>query len=130
MTLFQFGSFEFLEHIELDSYVIIPNARLDMDSYTDANGVLHREALEHTKTKITFSLLELSQSQMAEVMNGLTSNYIDFKQRDATCTYFDPETNSVKTGHFYLSSNLELRIKEVRKGEFIYSPTELVFVEY
>lgn len=130
MTLFNFGSFDFLKYIELDSYKITPNARLDMDSFTDANGVLHRGALEHTKSKVEFSLLELSQSEMQEVMEGLTSNYIDYKQRDATCTYFDPENNGTKTGHFYLDSNLQLTIKEIRDGEFIYNKTTLKFVEY
>lgn len=130
MTLFKFGNFEFLEYILLDSYSIIPNARLDADTFSDANGVLHRDALEHTKTKITFYLIELSQSEMKNIMYGLTSNYIDFKQRNSNCTYFDTETFTEKTGHFYLESNMEMKIKEIRNGEFIFSQTKLTFVEY
>lgn len=130
MTLFKFGDFEFLEYVLLDTYSIIPNARLDSDSYTDANGVLHRDTLEHTKTKIEFITTELSQSEMKQIMEGLTSNYIDYKQRNAICTYFDTETFKEKTGRFYLDSSFKMKIKEIRNGEFIFGQTQFVFVEY
>lgn len=128
--LFSFGSADFSNKIRAESYNIIPNARQDLDSYRDADGVLHRTALSHTATIIEFDVKRLKEDDMRALMSSITGSYINFNERDAQCTYFDPETGAMKVGHFYLDSNLSFSLYAVWNGEKIYNETHFKFVEY
>lgn len=128
--LFTFGSADFSNLIRAGSYKINPNSRQDLDSYRDANGVLHRTALSHTATVIEFDVKTLRESEMRPLMNAITGSYINFNERDAQCTYFDPETGSTKTGHFYIDSNLRFSLYALWDGEPVYNETHFKFVEY
>lgn len=130
-SLFTFGGYEIPNKYVIEgSYKIAPNRRQDLDTYRDADGILHRTALSHTATTIEFSTGYLYESEMNELMAGIRSNYINYNERDANCTYFDPENNSYKTGHFYLDSNTQWGIKQILNGEKIYDSVKFAFVEY
>lgn len=45
--IFKFGSADFSNLIRAENYNITPNTRQDIDSYRDADGILHRTALSH-----------------------------------------------------------------------------------
>ena len=129
--LFKFGSYEFPEtYIQWDSYKCKPNQRQDMDSYTDADGITQRNALEHTKTDIQFTTRGLRETDVAIIMSSLTSNYTNYNERDAQCEYYDPENMTYKTGHFYLDPSLEFSIQDVTGGVMRYKPISFHFVEY
>lgn len=128
--MFKFGSYDFSDMIRADSYEINPNARQDLDSYRDADGVLHRTALSHTATSIKFNVRFRSQAEHEEMMNAITSNYINSNERDANCTYYDPETCSYKTGHFYLDSNVGFKVYGTYNNEIKFNESEMAFVEY
>lgn len=128
--IFTFGSANFSNLIRAGSYQITPNARQDLDSYRDADGVLQRNALKHTATVIEFDVKMLKEPNMRALMNAITGSYINFNERDAECTYFDPETGTMKSGHFYLDSNLQFSIYAVWNGEIFYNETHFKFVEY
>ena len=128
--IFTFGSADFSNLIRAESYKITPNARQDLDSYRDADGVLQRNALQHTATSIEFDVKMLKEPEMRQLMNAITSSYINYNERDAQCTYFDPETGQIKSGHFYLDSNLAFSFYAVWDGEIYYNETHFAFVEY
>lgn len=132
MALFQFGSFEFPEkYIKFDSVDIAPNQRQDLDSYTDGYGVTHRNALAHGKTEIKFTTIEMSGQAMKSIMAGITQNYQNYNERDAQCSYCDPESGTNKTGHFYLDPSLRFRVKKRRGTEVEkYGEMEWTFIEY
>lgn len=129
-TLFKFGSADFANIIRSGSYKITPNARQDLDSYRDADGVLRRTALAHTATVIEFDVKMLKESELRPLLNAITGSYINYNERDAQCTYFDPETGSMKSGHFYLDSNFSLSLYALWDGEPFYNETHFKFVEY
>ena len=129
-TLFKFGSADFANMIRSGSYKITPNARQDLDSYRDADGVLRRTALAHTATVIEFDVKMLKESELRPLLNAITGSYINYNERDAQCTYFDPETGSMKSGHFYLDSNFALSLYALWDGEPFYNETHFKFVEY
>lgn len=104
--IFKFGSADFSKKIRVSSYMITPNARQDLDSYRDADGVMHRTALAHTASVIEFNVKTLNEEEMSSLMSAVRESYINYNERDADCSYFDPETGEMKTGHFYLDSNL------------------------
>lgn len=114
--LFQFGNFIFpLEYIKLDTYKVKPQQRQDLDAYTDANGLTHRNGLSHYKTEITFTTRPLSNRQYAGLMEQITANYNNQNERDATnCKYWDPETLLMRTGvHMYLDPSLEIPLGQI-----------------
>ena len=131
--LFQFGSYIFPnKHIKFDSYDIAPDQRQDLNSFTDGNGVTERNALEHTKTNITFSTLGMSGKDMDAITSNLSANYINPNETDANCTYYDPRIGNYKTGHFYLDPSVKFRIKKVDKNgsNIDYNEMQWIFIEY
>ena len=72
----------------------------------------------------------LKESEMRPLMSDITSSYINFNERDAMCNYFDPETGAMKSGHFYIDSNLSFSFYAIWEGEPFYNETHFKFVEY
>lgn len=129
--LFRFGNYTFPDkYIDADSVDIEPNRRLDLNSYPGGDGVLQRSTLKHTRTTIEFSTGTLYESEMDEITQGIESNYIDWLQRDAMCSYYDTEKRCYKTGHFYLDSNMSWSPGGTAGDEMIYKPCKFSFVEY
>lgn len=131
--LFQFGNFDLTEYMVAGSYDPIPNARFDLDSYTDAKGVTQRTALAHTRTKVTFRTVEMDAATMEHIMTNIVGNYIDYKERNADCTYYDTENFVIKTGRFYLDSNFKQNVKyadPITKLPTFFGETTFIFTEY
>lgn len=129
--LLKFGDFVFPDkYIDSESVSIAPNRRLDSNSYQDGDGVLHRNALKHTRSTIEFKTGTLYESEMEEIVDGITSNYINYSERDAQCTYYDPESRTYKEGHLYLDSNMTWIPGGTAGGELIYKPCSFSFTEY
>lgn len=90
--------------IKAESYDIKPNQRQDLDSYRDMDGVLHRNALEHTASKIEWETKALlSNIQVAELCNQLKNAYDNYAERKVSVTYYNPETDDYESGTFYMS---------------------------
>lgn len=129
-NIFKFGTADFAGLIRAGSFKINPNSRQDLDSYRDADGVLHRTALAHTATVVEFDVKRLRESELRPLMDAIVASYINYNERDAQCEYFDPETGQVKTGHFYIDSNLSFSLYAIWDGENVYNETHFKFVEY
>ena len=127
--LFKFGDFDLTPYMVAKKYKIRPNARLDLDSYTDATGVTRRTALNHTKTIVSLSIVAMGKDEKIAFMSGITRNYINYLERDADCTYYDEEYDVEKTGHFYLDPNFEIVVKEDGENKS-YDEFMMVFTEY
>lgn len=127
--LFKFGNFDLTPYMVAKKYKIRPNARQDLDSYTDMEGVTHRNALRHTKSIVSLSIISMSKEEKINFMSNITSNYINKLERDANCTYYDEEYDVEKTGHFYLDPNLEFVVIEDGKNKR-YEEINMKFVEY
>ena len=115
-----------LQFMKLESYKSAPNQRQDLDSYRDADGYLHRNALPHTATKIEFETPYMYRAQMQQLLQGIRSNYISNIERSCSVTYYDDETDSYKTGTFYLPGTIELLLYNKQ----IYAPSRFAFIEY
>lgn len=129
--LFKFGNYVFPnKYINWDSFEINPNQRQDLDSYTDANGLTHRNAIPHTKTQIQFTTTKMPESDMEKIMDGMVKNYRNEKERDANCTYYDTEHFKYKTGHFYLDPSLQMKILGLKNGKLWFNDVTWLFIEY
>lgn len=130
MILFKFGNLIFDKYIKYDGYDQTPNARQDLDSYRDADGVLQRNALKHTATGIEFDTKVMWSEDFDPMVAAMVSNYINYNERDAICEYYDFETRTQKTGHFYLDSNWKTHIIWRQDDRLLYGETHFAFVEY
>ena len=126
---FKFGNFIFPDkYINEGGYECTPNQRQDVDPYTDQGGTTHRNALSKTKTQITITTRKgLKWAEVAEIMQGLTSNYANVNERDAICTYFDTEYFRMSTGHLYLDPSLSTKITRM---DGIFDSLTFTFIEY
>lgn len=122
----KFGNNVFPEAwIKAGSYTAAPNQRMDLDSYRDANGVLHRTVLGHTATKIEWAVPHLPRQAKSNLMSFLLSNMTDIPSRTFTVTYYDDESDGYKTGTFYMPD-----IAFTEYGMEHYEPIRLALIEY
>jgi len=66
----------------------------DLDSSVNANGLLERTTLEHTRATIEFATPPCWNSTMKEISSFFSSHYINKKQRKVKVKYYDNETDS------------------------------------
>lgn len=119
-TLFKFGGFTFpTDYIKIDTYEAAPNQRQDLDSYTDASGETHRNALAKVKTQVTFTTRQLRNSEFEGLMAGITGAYDNPNERDAhNCEYWDWEYQKMRTGrHMYLDPSLKIKVVNLIPSE-------------
>lgn len=115
--------------INAGSYNVTRNVQ-DLDSYRDANGLLHREALEHTVHKVEFDTPPmLSNTDVAELFSAIARNYTDAKERKALVTAYDPETDSYITQYMYLA-NPKFTMHCILDGLIRYEPVHISFTGY
>ena len=114
------------EFIKIESYQSSPDQRQDLDSYRDADGILHRTVLSHTATKIEFETPYLYVRQMQALIQGIKNNFTDSLARKCQLTYYDEETDDYKTGTFYLPGTMTY----TRFNKDIYAPSRFAFIEY
>lgn len=111
------------EYIALDSYNSSPDQRTDQDSYTDGNGELVRNILPHTRTKVTFNTIAgLHLADKIKIQELL-------KRDETTLTYWNDETNTYKTGRFYIADPT-YTIKQITDDDIIYNAISFEIIEY
>ena len=129
--LMQFGSQRLpLDLVQLGTYNITPDQRQDLDSYRDNNGVLHRNVLGHTASKIEFQTTPMRESDKVRLMNLLTGHFTNEKERKLDAGYYDPVSSEYKTGTFYMPDPQFTLYTIDEHGELWYDSFRLAFIEY
>lgn len=91
------------EYIKADTYVPYLNMQ-DLDPWTDANGYLHRTAVELKAFKIEFETIPmLTDTQLTGIMRGFLNNYVSEVARTFDVTAYIPETDTYITQRAYLA---------------------------
>ena len=102
----------------------------DMDSYRDANGVLHRNALSHVPIKVEFETKPLlTESEKEEFMSNIRANYTNSAERRVSATVFVPETGEYVTQDMYLVTPT-FTIYGSYNGTLRYNSTRIAFIGY
>lgn len=115
--------------IKAETYVGYRNVQ-DLDSYQDADGGLHRNALSHVRCKAEFETPpNLTSTEFAELMENIKSNYIIELERKANVTIFVPEINDYITQDMYIPE-VSPPIDSELNSELIYKETRLAFIGY
>lgn len=120
------GSYEIpLTYIFKGTYKSSTNVQ-DLDSYRDANGVLHRNVLPHIVHKIEFETPIMYNRDFRTLMDNLRANMTNVTARNVTLRYYNEETDSYGTGNFYMPGTLEFPLF----NKAIHEQTRIAFIEY
>lgn len=102
----------------------------DLDSYVDANGVLHRNALEHIAYKIEFETVPmLTNTQFADLMNNLYGNMSNTLERKASVTAYIPEIDDYITQDMYMP-DIKPVLYYADNEKIQYNQIRLAFIGY
>lgn len=130
--LLKVGNYEIdgYKYINYADYNVTWNSQ-DLDSYRDANGVLHRNALSHRVAKVEFELREgLTNDEVATFMSNISSNYTNAVERKASVKVFVPELNDYVTQDMYMSDP-QFKIRRIDRNNVIrYEKTRIAFIGY
>ena len=115
---------EFIKH---DSLQVTMNT-VDVDSYRNANATLVKNTVAN-KIKIEFETPYLYISKKNELMNLISSHYINALDRSLMVTVYVDELNDYRTVKCYLVDPVFKKQQNSPSG-IIYQPTRIAFVEF
>lgn len=129
--LLQVGSYQITgeNFINEKSYKATLNIQ-DLDSYRDANGVLHRNALDHVPLKVEINTRPgLNNFEWSNFMGTIRANFTVPKERKCVLTAFIPEINDYVTQNVYMPDP-EVTIDSIDKNIIKYGSIRLAFIGY
>jgi hypothetical protein len=115
--------------ISLTSYVSTPNQRQDLDSYQDNLGKLHRNTLDHTRSKLEWNTPPLFERELLSLQNILNSGTINAKERKLKIIHYCFDTHTYEQGEFYMP-DITFTPLLIRNGEVLMDKVRLAFIEY
>ena len=118
-------------YIKAESYKVTPNQRMESSANRATSGVLVRTTVSHTASKIDFTTPPLTNSDVNAIHTLLTNAYTDSLQRKLDLRYYDPSSDSYKTGTFYVP-DIDYDINRIEKSAHIihYNEIRFAFIEY
>lgn len=118
------------KYVKADSYSVYRNIQ-DLDSYRDANGVLHRNVLSHVANKVEFETpAMLTNVEFASLMKNIQRNYISsFEERKALVTLYIPEIDDYVTQEMYMP-DVKPTIYGTYGGIVRYNAVRIAFIGY
>lgn len=117
------------KYLKADSYSVYRNVQ-DLDSYRDANGVLHRNALDHVANKVEFETpAMLTNADFSNFMSQIQANYTSPKERKANVTLYIPEIDAYETQEMYMADP-KPSIYTVANGVIRYNAIRFSFIGY
>lgn len=120
-----------LTYMKAESYKVTPNQRMESSANRATTGVLHRTTVSHTASKIDFNTPPLTNSEVNAIHTLLSNAYTDSLQRKLDLRYYDPSSDSYKTGTFYVP-DVDYDINRIEKSanRIHYNPIRFAFIEY
>ncbi len=102
----------------------------DLDSYRDANGILHREALKNKAIKTEWETpTGKEESELRELMDNIRSQYTNQIEKKALVTAWMPEIGDYVTMDCYMP-DVEYTIDYADESTIEYSSFRLAFIGY
>lgn len=122
------------KYIKAESYSCTPDQRMEVSANRAVTGVLVRQTVEHTATKIEFETVYMTNTERAALntlLRTAMTNTGSILERKLDLEYYDDETDTYKTGTFYMP-DVQYSIYKVDNIHNIitYSPVRYAFIEY
>ena len=119
------------KYIKFNSYSVFMSIT-DLDSYRDANGILHRTALDHKPNKAEFETpAMLTNDEFADLMANIRANYTLASERRAVVELYIPELDDYVSQDMYMP-DIKPSIYRYNKdiGKLQYNSIRLAFIGY
>lgn len=129
--LIRVGSYTIpLKFMRYETYQVTYNTQ-DLDSYRDADGILHRNALDHKVGKVEFNTPTISNSEMETLLSNIRSQFTDAKERKLNVTFYNPDSNIYLSQSMYMP-DITFKIRNVDEAHHTlnYSETRIAFIGY
>lgn len=115
------------KYIKAESYSVYVNMQ-DLDPWTDANGYVHRTAVELKAFKVEFETpAMLTNISFSELMRKIRENYTVPKARECIVTAYIPEYDDYVTQTAYMA-DFTPQIYGTYGGTIKYNPIRLAFI--
>ena len=103
----------------------------DLDSYRDANGILHREALVNVAIKAEWDVpsLNLNEKNLRPLMDSIRGQYTNATEKKASVTVWMPEIGNYVTMDCYMP-DVEYTIDYADEHTLEYASFRLAFIGY
>lgn len=102
----------------------------DLDSYRDANGLLHRTALEHFVAKVEFETPPLKTNEdIKELMSYIKPQYIMPTEKKLSVEVYIPEDDDYMTQDMYVP-DISFEIYYADANVIKYNPVRIAFIGY
>jgi hypothetical protein len=118
------------KYISLTSYVSTPHQRQDLDSYQDNLGKLHRNTLQHTRSKLEWSTPPLTEREIKDLQDIIESAIINAKERKGRVIHYCFDTHTYENGEFYMPDMSFTPLLIEPNGEVLLDKVRLAFIEY
>lgn len=111
--LIKVGNYTFpAKYIVAKTYKVKKNVQ-DFESYRDANGEMHRNALDHYALTVQFDIKpNRTNLEINKIMSNIKANFTIPKERRANVTVYVPEDDTYVTQPMYMP-DIEFTIKEI-----------------
>ena len=120
-----------MKYIAHDSYKCTPDQRMESSANRSVTGVLRRQTVSHTATKIEFNTPVITNKDLATINLLLSTFMTDTLQRKTSLQYYDMTTDSYKTGTFYIPDvDYSIQFIDNVKNIVYYDPIRFAFIEY
>ena len=115
--------------MKAETYSVLRSGQ-DLDSYRDADGKLHRNALEHFLTKVEFEVPALkTNTEVAKFMKNIQDRYINKTEKKVNATVYIPETDSYETHEMYVP-DITFQMYYADNKIIQYNSFRMAFIEY
>ena len=120
-----------MKYIKVEGYDATPNQRMESEAKRAITGELHRTTVAHTATKIEFNTPNMTNVDVAEMMRLFRSKWTSVAERKLKLQYYDSETDSYKTGDFYMPDiKFPIQRIDLENNLIYYGETRIAFIEY
>ena len=118
------------EWITAESFKVVKGTQ-DLDSYRDAKGELHRNALSHTIYKVEFQLREnIRASQFNAIMTQIQGRYTKPAEKKLKIVAYITETGNYTDPIDVYIPDIEVTIKMIENNDLRYNSIRLAFIQY
>lgn len=128
--LIKVGDTDISKYIEINTFIVTPDQRVELDSGRNGLNRLYREVAEHTPTKIEFSTAYLSSYEMTELLQILEKNSIKEIERKIPITYFNILKGNYKTCEGAYVPDYTPKLLAWDGRTLTYDHMRLAFIEY
>lgn len=115
--------------IKANSYSVTWSGQ-DVDSYRDADGLLHRNAIDHPCIKVDFEIKPmLTNDEVANLMNNIRSRMTNLTEKKVTISAYNPETDSYITAECYMP-DIQFSVYGTYNKVIHFNAFRLAFIQY